>query len=82
MGFRVIQFITRYFVAIVVTIVLWVGFLLLGWNGLYAYLVLAAVGLSLGWTLRAGSIRSEKLARAEIQRRVRLLKEGNESERN
>jgi NADH:ubiquinone oxidoreductase subunit H len=69
MGVRFILFLGRYFVAIVVTLVLWVVFFLLGWNGLFAYLVLAAVGLSLGWTLRAGSIRSEELARAEVRRR-------------
>lgn len=69
MGVRVILFLGRYFVAVVVTLVLWVVFSLMGWSGLFAYLVLAAVGLSLGWTLRAGSIRSEELARAEVQRR-------------
>jgi hypothetical protein len=71
--YYVVRFIGRYTVAIIITFVAWIIFAVLGWTGVYADLVLVAIGLSLGLTFRRGAIEAEALARAEIERRVNRL---------
>ena len=65
LGYFLVRILDRYLVAILVSVILWLPLLLLGWKGLYVYLVLGAVVSSFGLALRPYSVRDEDLARSE-----------------